>query len=541
MSRPRLGGLFFWLPLLAYLSIGFITVLTDQNITSDAWSRVGNAYYVLFSRDPHLAAIGFVWNPLPSLMVLPLLPFSRLWPALVEQGLAGNIVSALLMAGSVFQIHATLKDFGLGRGTRVALTLTFALHPMIMLYGVNGMSEAPFLFFSVLAARHLCRWLLRPNVASLAHVGIALGLAYLTRYEAAASGAMVAGLVGVASLVRSWSDVRARWSVAISDIVVVSLPLAAAFVFWSLTSWIVVGSPLETFTSIYGNSEQVANGLEFIQRTTGQGTTAAYGYVARQVLGLEPLFGAAIVIALVLGARRRDPRILGLLAVFGTLLAFSAWAFITGKTFGWLRFYIMLVPLATLALGLALASLRKIRLRGRSALRLPYALPVIMLFVIPVVALPGATITMFDAKLAREEVFQVHPLNAKADLGDAPAQGKRNHEVAHQVVQYLDSLDLPRGSVLIDVARGYPVVLQSRKPSQFVITPDRDFRAVVADPAAFGVRYILVTVGGAQLDAIGKTYPGIYDDGAGVARLEREFGDPGETAGWRLYSMINSP
>jgi hypothetical protein len=28
---------------------------------SDALSRTANAYYVLYSRDPHLAAIGFIW------------------------------------------------------------------------------------------------------------------------------------------------------------------------------------------------------------------------------------------------------------------------------------------------------------------------------------------------------------------------------------------------------------------------------------------------------------------------------------------------
>src|SRR5690349_4617983 len=39
----------------------------------DSLSRTANAFYVLFSRDPHLAAVGFVWNPLPSLIQLPLL------------------------------------------------------------------------------------------------------------------------------------------------------------------------------------------------------------------------------------------------------------------------------------------------------------------------------------------------------------------------------------------------------------------------------------------------------------------------------------
>ena len=536
---PRIPAV-FWIPLVAYLAAAVVTVVGDHNIVGDAWSRVGNAYYVFFSRDPHLAAIGFVWNPLPSLMVLPLLPLSLVWPSLVELGLAGNIVGALCMAAAVYQVHGALGDFGVGRRLRVVLTLVFALHPMIALYGANGMSEAPFLFFSILAARHLCRWLVTRNIASLAIVGIALGLGYLTRYEAAASGAAVVGLVALVSFARSRHDRGTRWSAPLADALIVMLPLATAFVVWSVTSWVVVGSPFETFTSIYGNSEQVGNSSRFIQEATGQGSAAAYGYIARQVIGIEPLFLGVLVAGAGMALRRRDPRILGLLAVFGTLLAFSAWAFVTGKTFGWLRFYIMLVPLVTLSTGLVLASLPALRLRAAAAMRLVRGATVMALLVLPVLAMPVAAITMFDARLAREEAFQLHPLNPAADLFGAQPQAKRSYEVAREVVGYLDELALPRGAVLIDVARGYPVVLQSKRPEQFVITPDRDFRATVADPAAFGVRYILVptVVDGGQLDAVGRAHAGIYADGAGIARLEREFGSAGESSGWRLYTVL---
>ncbi|HEX7225338.1 MAG TPA: hypothetical protein VF367_07150, partial [Candidatus Limnocylindria bacterium] len=46
-----------------YLTAGVLVTLVHHGLPGDAWSRVGNAYYVLFSRDPHLAAMGFVWNP----------------------------------------------------------------------------------------------------------------------------------------------------------------------------------------------------------------------------------------------------------------------------------------------------------------------------------------------------------------------------------------------------------------------------------------------------------------------------------------------
>ena len=44
----------------------------------DAWSRTANGMLILFSRDPHIAAVGFVWNPAPSILQLPLI--LALWP-----------------------------------------------------------------------------------------------------------------------------------------------------------------------------------------------------------------------------------------------------------------------------------------------------------------------------------------------------------------------------------------------------------------------------------------------------------------------------
>ena len=83
-----------------YLAVAVLLVRHDI-LFADAMSRVGNACYVLFSRDPHLPAIGFVWNPLPSLVLLPILPLKSVAPWLVTHGFAGAIQSALLMAGTV--------------------------------------------------------------------------------------------------------------------------------------------------------------------------------------------------------------------------------------------------------------------------------------------------------------------------------------------------------------------------------------------------------------------------------------------------------
>ena len=70
----------------------------------DAFSRMANGFYILYSRDPHLAAVGFVWEPLQSIADMVFLLGNHLWPALSHDDMAGSLVSALAMAGAAYQI-----------------------------------------------------------------------------------------------------------------------------------------------------------------------------------------------------------------------------------------------------------------------------------------------------------------------------------------------------------------------------------------------------------------------------------------------------
>ena len=167
----------------------------NQLLPGDAMSRIANGYYVLYSRDPHLAAIGFVWNPLPSLILLPFLPLSFLFPALTQEGLLAALMSATLMTATVAVAHDVLRRTGLQRMPRLVLTAALGLHPLILLYAGNGMSEACFLLLLMLAVRSLHRWLAEDRVELLVPLGLALALAYGARYEALAPAAAVTVLV----------------------------------------------------------------------------------------------------------------------------------------------------------------------------------------------------------------------------------------------------------------------------------------------------------------------------------------------------------
>jgi hypothetical protein len=78
--------------LLLELAVGYYLTAIYGFMSGDASSRVANAFYVLYSREPSLANIGFIWNPLPSFMEMIILVFYPLFPGLASYGLAAVIV-----------------------------------------------------------------------------------------------------------------------------------------------------------------------------------------------------------------------------------------------------------------------------------------------------------------------------------------------------------------------------------------------------------------------------------------------------------------
>src|ERR1043165_8901029 len=104
MSDRRLKALAYFCALALYLAVGYWLQVRHGFILGDALSRVSAAQSVLFSRDPHLAAIGFIFTPLTAMVQIPALALSPMWPDLAEKAFAGSIMSAVFMAGCVVQI-----------------------------------------------------------------------------------------------------------------------------------------------------------------------------------------------------------------------------------------------------------------------------------------------------------------------------------------------------------------------------------------------------------------------------------------------------
>ena len=72
-----------------------------------------------------------------------------------------------------------------------------------------------------------------------------------------------------------------------------------------------------------------------------------------------------------------------------------------------------------------------------------------------------------------------------------------------------------------------------------MVPSDRDFLPVVADPAVFGVRYLLLRSPATPGDALAREFPELWGRTTDpVARLVRSWGDPEDPAGaYRLFAV----
>jgi hypothetical protein len=532
------AGLVIAIPATLYLAVGWILAFKYASFNGDAQARLANAYYVLFSRDPHLAAIGFVWNPLPSASVLPLLPLKALWPALATRAFAGNIMSAIFMAGAVYQLYGFLRDIGLKWPVRVALIAIFGSNPMIIYYGANGMSEALFMFTLLLGVRYLSRWVVDDRTVWLVVAAGALGLAYLARNEAAFAALCAAALVVIVTYIRGRSDRRERIYKALTDGFVFSLPFAACFVGWAIVSWIIVGHPFEQFQSVYGTASQlrVINQANPVHLSKVEAASRAIHAVNSMAPALPLFISAAVYVAV----KRRDLRAFASLALLGGVLLFAVLAYSLGQTAGWYRYYIMTVPLVVLLTGSIIAGVvgsrrhRGMAVAMSSPRRLEAVLQkalILLLLAAVAVNIPTTAETLRHGSVASEEQLHLNYIFHRVGTNGGEAAERDRYASTVSIARALDAMHLAHGALLIDnFTPCVPyVILNSRDPQQFIIPNDQDFQPALADPVTFHVRYLMAPAEGGYgaLDAVNREYPTLYGDGAGISRPVKTFDLPG--------------
>jgi hypothetical protein len=524
----------FILAAAAFSVLGYLATAVGGMIPVDAISRVGSAQAVLIGRDPHLEAIGFIWGPFPTFFELPFVLLRHLWHPFTESAMAAIVVSALFMAGALTQLLAWGRESGAGRWFRLSAVVLLAVHPLIWTHGANGMSEACWIFFLMLAMRHLAKWIETDDTRSLVMTSIAVSLAYLTRYETAAVFAAILPLVAMTSWHRSAGapgEERAtlqRQRETILDVAILSFPVVVTMCAWAGASWAIIGEPFPQFTSEYGNSALVRRAAADTILLIGDPSSAGRAwFFLRQVIVAAPLLAVLVVVAL-RGSHRTVMRTTSALAVLGAPLALQLLFAARGSTFPWLRYVVVGVVLCA-ALAMVIAGSSTGRTRWYVRLAVLAAL------------VPGIVWT--TSVVSRDELA---PFD-QADAMESLAAGVRGESVdpttsplriGQQVARDIDRLpDVEAGTVLMDQASNY-VWGASERPNLYVVPQDRDFEPAVADPETFGIRYLLL-IGGSNADAVSAQFPTLWDGGQpGFATLVAEWGDEDlSTAHYRLFKL----
>jgi hypothetical protein len=539
------GFVVFLLAFALFFVVALVLGLRYHAISADAFSRMANGFYILFSRDRHLAAVGFVWTPLQSLADLIFLTGNYLWPALSHDDMAGCLVSALAMAGAVYQIRSALLEWGVTRTPRLVLTAFFALNPMIIFYGGNGMSEGLFLFTLIASTRYLLRWMLRKDLRSLAYAAVALGFSYLTRNEAAGAALLGALAVGAVTFGRTAGARLSRIKAAASDLVIFAAPAVTAAAGWAITSYIITGHFFEQFSSIYGNSEQEL----FLHHKTFSGR---FVFEVRAVEALAPLLPIIVVAAVIVALRKKDPRVLAPIAVLGGALGFDLLAYLHNSIENFFRYFIATVPLAVLLVGSLVAALQSsdsearadkpVRVGSRpSAVGVLGVLAAVGLVLVTMIPAGVSTASaMFNQNIGSEEVqelgfiFLKHPNKAElAWKGRYPAVVALGDDLAGR--------HLPNGDIVIDNStQCVPEMLVTvRQPRLFVIPNDRDFQRVLADPISFNVHYILEPdPASTPITAPNLLYPSLWSTGAEFTKMVHQIPARGSCPEFRLFHVL---
>ncbi len=525
--------------------LGWFATVRSGVIPSDAVSRVQGALAVVAGRDPHPESIGFIWGPFPTLFQVPLVALRSVWPELAARSVAAVIVSAAATGIMVAQLLAWGREVGSPRWSRHVVVLLTLASPLVLLYGANGMSEATWMCALVIAARHLARWARTDRLGSLVTAGVAIGVGYLTRYEtaAAALGALV--FVVVVSARRRPGDdgwergtvggqlgrTARRFREVALDAAILSFPIGAAVLGWSAASYLIVGEPLAQLSSEYGNSALVRAAAGVIESIIGDTSVPGrVGFFVGQLVVAAPLLVPLGLVTAWVGGRRAVNGVAAA-CVLGTPIVLQLVLAGSGGTFPWFRYVVGAVVLSgVLALVLTGST------PGRTAVWLR---PLAVCCLIPGVVWSWGVVLRGDVG-ARDDQLVVEAVRTVLDGGEVPEADSviaRGQVVAAEL---LTDSDVVAGSVLTDASSTYAVVAAADRPEVFIIPSDRDFEAVVADPATFGVRFVLLRLPSSAGDAVVAAHPGLATDQDANFERVRTWGEDGDDSGrYVLYRVLN--
>jgi hypothetical protein len=524
---------------------------------SDGLSRTANAWYVLYSRDPHLAAIGFVWPVLPSLVQLPLLPLARL---VGHPEIAGFVMSALAGAGVLAVLAAVLGALGITGWTRLFWLAAVQLHPQFWYLAAIGVAEQPFTFFICLAVLAFLR--LPERDMALAGLGISLAVAFYVRYEALGYLAGFAlltlllpprGLAASAErrgsprsvreclrtpLCEAWHRLRSHWELLEGRFLVVIAPSAYGVLLWVLMNWLIMGDPLYFQRSVFS-----LNSAYDVARNAGPSHPlyALIGsvpltaeYAIKRLTEVHVALPVLTLFAIWTSWTRREWRLLGLVGLVASAVAFTSAQVFVGTLPNYLRYWSFATPFAVILAAGCVHACRHAPQRRLNVLRQCCAALLVLGVLLNVVALGEETVSVDEQRLGAE----LRGDHRRAEERATVDSWWIRHYDAALLAPVLNELSAD-GLTLIDIETAYHTIVRVQHPERLVIASDRDFDTILKNPQHY-LRYIVISdpASGGARDLVNQHYPGLFEGQVPWVRLVREV--TGTIQPWRIYEITTN-
>ena len=513
----------FILSFLLNLVLAYLLSFVWHIGNSDALARTANAYYVLYSRVPHLAAVGFVWPPLPSILQLPLLPITK------ELGwvtISGNIISALFGAGDLVMMTVLLAKLKFPAIVRWILVALLQFHPDTWYLFSAGMAEPIFLFFVLTTLSGMMD--LPRTMRSWVFVGLSLCAAVYVRYEALAmvAGVALAVIVHLWKQSTDWKEKTQGWLISIL------LPVVYGVIIWIFFNWSLMGDPLFFLRSVFSatNAPDVAKvaGLTHPYYLAWGNLVEAIKVGVVRSFQQCPAYPVMTVLSLVSIIWHRNRKGFGLFIVMVSITSFTILQVYMGSLANWMRYWFYAAPFALVMAGIICENLVH-------KWRLPFYVLLITLFI---AGTPLSLQAMRDPQAGGDEQRLSALILASEDepnlrendgywayTNDAPI-------IAETVDKFSE-----QGMILVDASSGFSVIMAVENPQRLVISNDTDYFQILADPIGM-VGYVLVldpeTRG--TINTINLTYPTLFENGASWATLVWDSGE--QTLNhWRIYEV----
>ena len=473
----------------------------------DALSRTYSAMMVIHSRFPHLAALGFIWPPLPALAQLPFM----LLPQFTYYGFSGGIVTALAAGALLATLNGVLRWARLRIAWRLLLLALFALNPMWFYYAGNGMSEMPFLLFFTLVTAYFLRWQAEGHWNELLLAGLMTALMFGCRYDAIAYAVTFAAVMLWVHIVgrRRINPTRIE-----ANLLAYLVPVIYIAFLWVFFNWQFMGDALYFLRSEYSNvyiTRHMANNPQVLALQSSWAFT--FRYLLLELSALSSLFLALVPLAIFQSLRRRDVALVGLLLLSLVIPFFQLVMYRGGQTFGFLRFYMSVQPTALL---LAAYLLREWRGWARR----------VLLAMVVVGLASGAWVSFQAMQRTEDKDFAAALMNPSAKID--------NYADDHAVGVVLRQRFTDEPVLILTDSRAEEVVLFSQMPKRFILPSDLDFEQALAEPTVHA-DYILIgphTGEEREFHAVHERYPNLYDHGGEGLRLDSQIGE------FRLYRSV---